>query len=716
MKASKLLKDYPSVLKEWDYELNPDVLMPEFLSAQSNKQYYWKCGKGHPSYLCSVGKKTVRKFGCPVCSNHKIIAGINDFESHHPELMEEWNWEVNDKNGVIPSKLGPTSSHMVSWKCKKCGNTWDAPIANRVRLHSACPYCANLKVQKGYNDLETTNPEIAKQWDYEKNNGKLPSDFVAGTDRKAWFKCEKGHSWKTSIRDRVLGRGCPICSRHKVLRGFNDFETTCPEAAKQWDYDKNGNNMPYEYTSGSETRAWFKCEKGHSWRTRIAERGSGQGCPYCSNKRILKGFNDLATVNPSVASEWNYDKNEGLLPSDVMAGSNKKVWWKCRKCGNEWQAIVSSRSVGRGCPKCGAESSRYNRLKAFAAKNGLTDNYPDLMKEWDYIKNKDVDLSLIFSASNKKVWWICPKGHSYYTRIVSRTQHDVGCPYCHNQKVIKGENDLDTINPSLAKEWDYEKNYPLTPRDVFAHTPKKYWWKCDICGNSWQASVNNRSNYRGCPNCSLAGTSFIEQALFYFIKKYFYDAKSRHKVRGVEYDIFIPSRRIAIEYDGSYYHSIRNSEIRERKKDLFSKQNNITLIRLREEPLPNTYAALNMSVNCKSWGGLEKTIKKLLSLLGVRPVLHVSIKENYVSIITSKKQLIKENSIATLYEQLVEEWDYEKNKPLLPEYFTRGSDVIVWWKCKTCGHEWKTAISNRTNGTNCPACAKNRRIKKKAPL
>ena len=81
MKESKLLKDYPDVLLQWDYELNSDVLMPEFLFAGSQKKYYWKCKNGHPSYLCSLYKKTFRNFGCPVCSNYKIIVGINDFKS-----------------------------------------------------------------------------------------------------------------------------------------------------------------------------------------------------------------------------------------------------------------------------------------------------------------------------------------------------------------------------------------------------------------------------------------------------------------------------------------------------------------------------------------------------------------------------------------------------------------------------------------------------------
>ena len=67
--------------------------------------------------------------------------------------------------------------------------------------------------------------------------------------------------------------------------------------------------------------------------------------------KLVKGVNDLETLNPTLAEEWNYEKNGTLTPDQVTAGSNKKVWWKC-KFGHEWEAIVGSRSKGHGCPFC----------------------------------------------------------------------------------------------------------------------------------------------------------------------------------------------------------------------------------------------------------------------------------------------------------------------------------------------------------------------------
>ena len=102
----------------------------------------------------------------------------------------------------------------------------------------------------------------------------------------------------------------------KLIVGVNDLATVNPELAKEWDYEKN-EKKPQDYTAGSGIKVWWLCEKGHSWQVAIYSRVSGRGCPICSNKQVCKGINDLATLKPNLAKEWNYDKNDTLTPSDV---------------------------------------------------------------------------------------------------------------------------------------------------------------------------------------------------------------------------------------------------------------------------------------------------------------------------------------------------------------------------------------------------------------
>ena len=692
-----------NLIKEWDYELNIGI-DPFALAEHSNKKYYWTCPKGHPSYLMSVTKRTAGQ-GCPVCSNHKIISGINDFASTNPKLMEEWSWEDNIKEKIDPSIYSSGSGTIAWWKCKKCGNKWQASIVNRSKKHSGCPYCANLKVKSGFNDLQTIRPDLATEWDFEKNGNLTPDSVVAYYSKKVWWKCKKCNlSWQASPNARFKS-GCPFCSNIRIYKGNNDLATKRPDLAKEWDYVKNGDFLPSQVSIGSEKKAWWKCEKGHSWQAVINSRVRGNGCPYCSNKLILPGFNDLFTTNPDLKDEWDYERNEKvhLSPLKLSSGSNKKAYWLCKKCGHSWKALVSTRSIGYGCPECGKIMNQENRLRTMAANNPLFKQYPELEKEWDYEKNANVNISLVPASSNRYAWWICDKGHSYRCQINSRTNNKQGCPYCHGQKVLSGINDLQTLNHKLAEEWDYEKNGDLKPSDVFSHATKHVWWKCPICGESWKAQINNRANGRGCPNCNPTGTSFVEQAIFYYTKQIFPDAKNRYLHNGYELDIFIPSQNVAIEYDGAFFHSVKGSIERERKKDSFCKESGITLIRLREKPLESTENAINISCDTSSWELLSKTCMDILDKLAPEKQVKISIKDDYPSIIQSKRERMKENSFAKIYPALLDEWDYEKNAPLLPDYFTRGSNMKVWWMCKN-GHSWKSSISNRCKGTGCPEC------------
>lgn len=119
----------------------------------------------------------------------------------------------------------------------------------------------------------------------------------------------------------------------------------------EWDYSKNKDLKPEEVSIGSHFKVWWKCANGHSWEANIKDRVSGNGCPYCSGKKIKAKENDLNTINPELASEWNYEKNGGLTPDKVAPGSNKKAWLKCYR-GHEWEVSLNNRARGRDYPFC----------------------------------------------------------------------------------------------------------------------------------------------------------------------------------------------------------------------------------------------------------------------------------------------------------------------------------------------------------------------------
>ena len=335
------------------------------------------------------------------------------------------------------------------------------------------------------------NPNVAKEWNYEKNCNLKPDMVMANSGKKVWWKCSKGHEWQAIIRSRNNGTGCPYCANQQVLKGYNDLATTNPTLVKEWNYEKNGDLKPNMVMASSEKKVWWKCSKGHEWQATIINRNRGIGCPYCSGRQAIVGYNDLVTTNPTLVKEWNYEKNGNLKPNMVMANSHEKAWWKCSK-GHEWEASIVNRNRGTGCPYCSGR-------QALVGYNDLATTNPKLAKEWNYEKNGDLKPNMVMANSSQKVWWKCSKGHEWEASIANRNRGR-RCPFCGNKLILEGYNDLATTNPTLAKEWNYEKNGNLKPNMVTANSNKKVWWRCSK-GHEWEAIIANRNRGRRCPFC-----------------------------------------------------------------------------------------------------------------------------------------------------------------------------------------------------------------------
>lgn len=308
-------------------------------------------------------------------------------------------------------------------------------------------------LKPGINDLRTVNPPLAAEWDTERNGGLRPEDVMAGSEKKAWWKCSFGHSWRAAVYSRNSnGRGCPFCTGQKVLQGFNDLETLNPALASEWDYEKNAPVTPRMVTKASSRKFYWVCGLSHSWRDTVSHRHLGRGCPYCAGQKLLAGFNDLLSTHPQLAAEWDHEKNGSLTPSDVMAGTEKKVWWKCSE-GHSWQAVVYSRKNGTGCPYCAGQ-------KILPGFNDLETLCPEIAAEWDYEKNGKPTPDMVPPSTSRKYHWKCRKGHEWTAGTAERSRGD-GCPYCSGKRILPGKGDLLHSHPDLMGEWDWEKNSTL---------------------------------------------------------------------------------------------------------------------------------------------------------------------------------------------------------------------------------------------------------------
>lgn len=465
----------------------------------------------------------------------------------NPKLIAEWNYEKNID--LDPSKLTLGSNKKVWWICSK-GHEWEAVIANRIK-GTGCPFCSGRYAVKGVNDLQTINPTLAAEWNYERNGELTPTNVTSGSNKKVWWKCDKGHEWQATINNRSKGNKCPTCN--------SEQNTSLPEFVIEYylkkcgfeimhSYKKNGYELDVYIPSkkiGIEYDGYFwhknksdkdieknaKCKKDGIKLYRIREgltslNDSSIDYTIQKNqkdfpeilKKILKEItktdvdidlerdnfeienlreytekeNSLISSNPTLAKEWNYEKNGNLKPELLSSNSRKIIWWICQE-GHEWQSSINHRTNGTNCPYCSGQ-------KVLEGYNDLSKINPVLAKEWNYDKNGDLIPENITANSGKKVWWKCKNGHEWQAKIYSRNNGSK-CPYCSGRYAIKGKNDLQTINPNLAKEWNYIKNGGLTPIDVLPNSHKKVWWKCKN-GHEWQATIDHRNNGRGCPYCS----------------------------------------------------------------------------------------------------------------------------------------------------------------------------------------------------------------------
>lgn len=337
------------LLEEWDQPRN-GALTPEAIPYGSKKKVWWTCERGH-SWQAAVYVRTSNAANCPYCAGRLPWPGENDLASLHPDIAAQWH---PTKNGdLTPDQVRPGSHKLVWWRCDS-GHEWQAQVKTRVS-GCGCPVCANRALQPGQNDLAAQFPDIAAQWHPTKNGALTPQDVVPGAHRKVWWQCEKGHEWQAMIFSRTYeGSACPVCAGRQVVAGENDLQTIFPAIAAQWHPTKNGQLTAQALSPYSNRRVWWRCDLGHDFQAMVSARTrNSSGCPYCAGKKVLVGFNDLATRQPLVAAQWHPTLNGALTPQMVTAGSRRKVWWQC-DLGHVWRAVVHSRTGRKkcGCPVC----------------------------------------------------------------------------------------------------------------------------------------------------------------------------------------------------------------------------------------------------------------------------------------------------------------------------------------------------------------------------
>jgi rubrerythrin len=167
------------------------------------------------------------------------------------------------------------------------------------------------------------------------------------------------------------------------------------------------------------------------------------GCPNCANtalkKALLKShrnsiYGKLIDEYPNISKQWDFNKNVDIDINDISSKSGQRVWWICSHCGESYQAKVCAIVNGSGkciCSTCYRKLLPQIKVDSYVqSKGSFAEHYPQLLREWCYELNIDIEPTKLTDSSNKKVWWTCQVcGHQWKAKIAKRTAGE-GCPYC----------------------------------------------------------------------------------------------------------------------------------------------------------------------------------------------------------------------------------------------------------------------------------------------
>lgn len=394
---------------------------------------------------------------------------------------------------------------------------------NKTAMNTICPKGHNTKIR--WNDFYHGNG-----CKYCANNAKLTIEFVKEQMQKKGWKlisgdyktangrltviCPSNNTRNISWSEfRTRGCRCKNCKKENPQKFgsdsyrkiFNCKENSLlakfPKIAFLWHPTKNGEIKPSDISCHSSYKAWWMCKnnKTHpSWQARVfcmTNNTTGResyGCPYCSGKKVCE-TNNLKSTRPDIATEWHPTLNKNLMPSNVVSGSNKKVWWQGTKCKHEWKASISNRSLrNTECPYCSNKKTNID--------NCLFATHKTIALEWHPTLNSKLTPKDVTAGSHKDVWWKCAKNHTWQSKVYYRAKGS-NCPTCANGS--NGEWFISFILQKQGLSFDRQKTFdncqdkkPL-PFDFFVKSKncciefqgEQHYKPIKFCGNKKSADI-----------------------------------------------------------------------------------------------------------------------------------------------------------------------------------------------------------------------------------
>ena len=490
MAEKKYVIDNAELMAEWDWEKNSVIdLDPCKLTIGSHKHAFWICSKHKTKFEQETRARVKGKRKCPQCydewrtsiDRERYIKGKKVLAETHPELVEEWISCDNPK--ITPQTCVAGSNFMVKWKCPKCGGEYDAYITNRTKRKSSCPYCAGQKVLVGYNDLQSQSPDLAAEW--SNKNIIKPTEITTHSNKEVYWICPLGHNdYLLSVKQRSNRQGCPICAKQSQTSFpeqamFFYLKTLFPDAINRYVYNNKEIDifLPSKHI-GIEYNGYFS----HKDKAK-------------KDKEKKNFFNNLGITIITI-KEYKYIEekvNADFYIHERVPCNELNILIK-----NVLYFLCKENSVDVNCERDTIAIKEQYIVQR--KENSIKKLRPDLAREWDYKRNGKITPELVSLGSNISFYWICNNcGNSFKTSPKNRS-HGKGCKICSRKIIKSGTNDVASVYPHLAEEWDFINNQ-YDPSHSIAKKSSEYYWLCNL-GHSYPATISNRLKGQGCPICN----------------------------------------------------------------------------------------------------------------------------------------------------------------------------------------------------------------------
>lgn len=404
-------------------------------------------------------------------------------------------------------------------KCKVPGHgSWTPTVENHINGVSGCPLCAgNVKY--------TTETFIAKAQDVHQHRYSYEYVKYAGDNKvKVVITCPKHGNFEQSPMAHLAGQGCPTCANKGTINTASVIERSKSVHGDKFDYSETQINKTTDKLKLTCKECGYVFEQRYS--THIFQRS---GCPRCAG-RILQSTEEFIVKAKDVHGD-TYDYSQ-----TKYAGTAKHVTIVCKKHG-AFEQFAGHHLNGGVCPSCFRESLTMTTEQYVArarAKHG---------DKFDYGMIK-------YTSHKDKITVICKEHGVFEVLPIGFLKTENGCMKCAGNAQLTVEQFVEKARKIHGETYDYSK---VEYKNHYEHVTIT----CKTHGD-FNQSPGSHAQGRGCPKCANYGPSKAQIEIYEFLSKHT-EAILEHKFEGISYvyDIYLPEHKLAIEFNGLFWHSTR---------------------------------------------------------------------------------------------------------------------------------------------------------------